>query len=182
MNALYLNTTGNNNTASGYQALYANRTGGGNAASGFNALYHNIDGHYNIADGYKAGFNLTTGSYNIDIGNEGLAAESGVIRIGTSGQQTQTFIAGIVNNSSVSGPYVVIDSITGQLGVSTTPPPAGVKTAYVPTLQKEVQRQAEEIRDLRQQVAELHDVKQQVAVLSAVLRKLQDKDQLVAQR
>jgi hypothetical protein len=126
----------------------------------------------------------------------GVAGEGGVIRIGTSGQQTETFIAGIANTTSVSGPYVVINLTTGQLGVSSTPPSAAVKTAYVPTLQKEVRRQAAEIRDLKQQVAKLRDVKQQVAevqqlkqqlkqqvaVMSAALQKLQAKDQLVAQR
>ena len=178
-NALYKNTTSTDNTASGYEALYANRSGGGNTASGFDALYHNTDGHYNIAQGYKAGYNLTTGSYNIDIGHLGVAAESGIIRIGTSGQQTQTFIAGITNNSSVTGPYVVIDSTTGQLGVTTTPPPAGVKTAYVPTLQKEVRRQAAEIRDLKQEVEELKLFNQATQI---ALQKLQSRDELMAQR
>jgi len=46
--------------------------------------------------GYCAGHNLTTGSNNIDIGNMGVTGESGVIRLGTEGQQTATFIAGIV--------------------------------------------------------------------------------------
>jgi hypothetical protein len=118
MNALYKNTTGTQNTGSGYQALYSNKTGGGNTASGLDALYRNTSGHYNIAEGYKAGFNLTTGSYNIDIGNSGVAAESGIIRIGTqvpTPLQTHTYIAGIYNNTSVSGLTVVVDS-NGQLG------------------------------------------------------------------
>jgi hypothetical protein len=116
--ALHNNTTGTQNTASGAQALYANRTGGGNTASGLDALYHNTSGHYNIAEGYKAGFNLTTGSNNIDIGNEGVAAETGVIRIGTqvpTALQTNTYIAGIYTNTAVSGLTVVVDS-NGQLG------------------------------------------------------------------
>ncbi|HSY07023.1 MAG TPA: tail fiber domain-containing protein [Steroidobacteraceae bacterium] len=118
--ALYKNTTGTQNTASGYQALYSNKTGGANTASGVDALYHNTSGHYNIAEGYKAGFNLTTGSYNIDIGNSttGVAAESGVIRIGTqvpTPLQSHTYIAGIYNNTSVSGLTVVVDP-NGQLG------------------------------------------------------------------
>jgi hypothetical protein len=45
-----------------------------------------------------------------------IAAENGVIRIGTASQQTQTFIAGI-NNSTVTGAGVVVDPATGQLGV-----------------------------------------------------------------
>ena len=112
--ALHNKTTGTQNSAAGYQALYGNKTGGGNTASGLEALYHNTDGHYNIAEGYKAGFNLTTGSYNIDIGSLGVAGESGVIRIGTSAQQTQVFIAGIDNSTVTSSAST---SAAGQLGV-----------------------------------------------------------------
>jgi endosialidase-like protein len=59
---------------------------------------------------------LTTGSNNIDIGNQGVAAESGTIRIGTTSTQTKTFIAGIYG-TSVTGSTVVVSS-TGQLGVT----------------------------------------------------------------
>lgn len=177
--ALEYNSTGQQNTATGVYALRENRGGSFNTATGVNALYTLKGGQYNIADGYQAGAALTTGSYNIDIGNLGEGADSGIIRIGTSGQQTQAFIAGITNNSSVSGPYVVIDSSTGQLGVSTTPPSAGVKTAYVPTLQKEVRQQAAEIRDLKQEVEELKLFNQATQI---ALQKLQAKDELLAQR
>jgi hypothetical protein len=172
-------STANENTALGMNALFYNRAGGGNTASGFGALASNTNGHYNIANGYRAGYNLTTGNYNIDVGNVGVAAESGAIRIGTSGQQTQTFIAGITNNSSVSGPYVVIDSTTGQLGVSTTPPSAPVKTAYVPQLLKQMGQQASEIRTLKQQVEELKAFSEKTQI---ALQKLQAKDELMARR
>jgi Chaperone of endosialidase len=114
--ALYKNTTGVQNTGSGAQALYTNTTGGGNTASGVKALYNNTVGFYNIAEGWQAGINLTTGNYNIDIGNAGVAGESATVRIGTAGQQNQTFIAGI-NNATVTGAAVVVDPMTGQLGV-----------------------------------------------------------------
>jgi hypothetical protein len=114
--ALHDNTNGAQNSASGVQAMFGNKTGSYNTASGTDALYSNTSGSTNIAEGYKAGFNLTTGSNNIDIGNVGVAAESGVMRIGTAGHQTQTFIAGI-NNSTVTGAGVVVDPSTGQLGV-----------------------------------------------------------------
>ena len=171
--------TANDNTALGTNSLSLNRGGGGNTASGYGALASNTSGHYNIADGFRAGYNLTTGSYNIDIGHLGVAAESGIIRIGTSGQQTQTFIAGIANNSSVSGPYVVINSTTGQLGVSTTPPAAAVKTAYMPKLLGEMRQQAAEIRGLKQQVEELKAFNQATQI---ALQKFQAKDELMAQR
>ena len=105
----------NENTALGMNALFSNRGGAGNTASGYGALASNKSGRYNIANGYRAGYNLTTGSYNIDIGHLGVAAESGVIRIGTSGQQTQAFIAG-VENAQVTGSAVYVTS-AGQLGV-----------------------------------------------------------------
>ena len=114
--ALYHNTTGQQNTAAGVYALHSNRSGTTNTSIGVDALYGNTSGSSNIAQGYKAGYNLTTGNYNIDIGNLGVAAESGVIRIGTAAQQVQTFIAGI-NNSTVTGAGVVVDPVSGQLGV-----------------------------------------------------------------
>ena len=95
MNALYSNTTGNDNTANGVSALFSNTTGNGNTANGFDALYYNTTGSINIALGNCAGENLTTGNNNIDIGNIGVAGESNTIRIGTAGTQTATFIAGI---------------------------------------------------------------------------------------
>lgn len=116
--ALYRNTSGQQNTALGVYALHNNTIGAYNTASGVDALYDNTSGHYNIAAGYKAGYNVTTGNYNIDIGNQGVAADSGVIRIGTqvpTPLQTNTYIAGIYTNTSVSGLTVVVDS-NGQLG------------------------------------------------------------------
>jgi len=98
------------------QALYGNKTGNFNTASGTDALYSNTTGSTNIAEGYKAAYALTTGSNNIDIGNQGVAAESGAIRIGTTSTQTATYIAGIYN-VALSGNTVVVTS-TGQLGVA----------------------------------------------------------------
>jgi len=123
--ALYLNTIGGGNTASGYQAMHNNSNGSYNTASGHLALYSNTSGTYNIGIGFHGGYAVTKGSNNIDIGNpgeatDGVAADSGVIRIGTqtpTALQSNTYIAGIFNNTSVtSGLEVVVDS-TGQLGV-----------------------------------------------------------------
>jgi hypothetical protein len=109
------NATGGDNTASGYQSLANNTSGSDNTAYGVNALVSNSTGNNNIAVGYQAGASLSTGSNNIDIGNEGDAGDAGIIRIGTTGTQTETFIAGIVN-SKLTGNEVVITS-SGQLGV-----------------------------------------------------------------
>ena len=113
--ALFSNTTGLSNTANGYQALYLNTTGGSNTATGVQALFRTTGGG-NIALGFQAGVNLTTGNNNIDIGNAGVAAESGKIRIGTQGTHNSTFIAGI-SGVAVTGPHVVV-SANGKLGVA----------------------------------------------------------------
>jgi hypothetical protein len=118
-NALALNTTGGFNVANGGFALFSNTTGINNVAEGFDALFNNTTGSSNIAIGPGAGVNLTTGSNNIDIGNEGVAGESGVIRIGNSDRvsgQTATFIAGIRETPLAVGVAVGITP-DGQLGV-----------------------------------------------------------------
>ena len=114
--ALYSNTTGSGNVANGNASLYSNTTGSGNVANGVDALVNNTTGESNIALGDSAGFNLTTGDFNIDIGNAGVAAESSTIRIGTSGDQTRTFIAGITG-VAVAGAAVKVNA-NGQLGVA----------------------------------------------------------------
>jgi hypothetical protein len=111
--ALY-NTTGDGSTATGFQALFSNTSGISNTANGNGALLENTTGSYNIALGYNAGTNLTTGDLNIDIGNAGVTDESGTIRIGTAGNQTATFIAGI-SGTPVVGDTVIVDA-NGQLG------------------------------------------------------------------
>jgi hypothetical protein len=116
LQALYSNTTGNFNTANGIQALLLNTTGSHNAAIGIHALDSNTTGSNNIALGHLAGENLTTGINNIDIGSGGVAGESGRIRIGTTGFQLATFIAGI-RGTAVTGAAVVVNS-SGQLGVA----------------------------------------------------------------
>jgi hypothetical protein len=117
--ALY-NNNGHSNTASGYEALESNTSGIQNTATGVHALAFNTTGSNNIAEGWRSGYNLTTGSYNIDIGSPGVAAESGVIRIGTitgtTSTQSATYVAGIYGvKTATAGTAVFIDS-SGQLG------------------------------------------------------------------
>jgi hypothetical protein len=191
--ALYYNTTGSYNVASGYQALFKNKVGGQNTAYGANALnatntgfntgigyealYKNVSGKYNIAVGWEAGSALTTGSNNIDIGNVGVAGESDTIRIGTA-TQTTVYIPGISINTSVNGSYVVVDS-NGQLGTTSTPPSAALKSAYTPRLHQEMQQQAAQIRELQEQLSELKTLNQ---IVQVALHNLQAQNDLVAQR
>ena len=110
--ALAQDRFGNNNTANGYVAL-GGESGNNNTAVGAWAL-NSTTGDNNIALGFRAGYSLTTGNQNIDIGNLGVAGESGTIRIG-SAAQTRTFIAGI-SGQAVSGSPVYVNA-GGQLGV-----------------------------------------------------------------
>jgi hypothetical protein len=131
--ALFGNTSGDGNTATGafassqdngsYNAAYGYRASGAGSKSGTSSYNTSIgayalqsnNGNYNTALGYEAGINLTTGSNNIDIGHNGVAGDSAVIRIGTAGTQTTAYIAGI-ENSTVTGSAVYVTS-SGQLGV-----------------------------------------------------------------
>jgi hypothetical protein len=116
--AMASNSTGANNTATGVAALMFNSTGSDNTAIGGSALGSaSFAGSSNIAIGEIAGDKLTSGDDNIDIGNEGVAGEANTIRIGTTGMQTSTFIAGISNTPmhKSSARAVLIDS-SGQLG------------------------------------------------------------------
>jgi endosialidase-like protein len=112
--ALYSNIYGNDNTANGVRALSINRFGSNNTANGYQALF-GTTGSFNIGLGFNAGVNLAAGNDNIDIGNSGVAGEAGIIRIGTVGTQTSTFIAGISGATVAGGVGVIIDA-NGHLG------------------------------------------------------------------
>jgi BclA C-terminal domain len=129
--ALLLNTSGEANTADGALALIFNSTGSDNAAFGDRALEHNTTGSNNIAVGSAAGFNLTSGDNNIDIGNEGVAGESGIIRIGDHAIHDSVFLAGIgPMDPDAPTEVVLVDPDTGQLGsaLASTLPPTGLPT------------------------------------------------------
>ena len=117
--ALLNSSIGYNNTANGVSALALNTTGRYNTAIGIDALVGNTTGDGNIAIGNNAGANLTTGSNNIEIGSKGMGGENNTIRLGTSGTQKKTFIAGITGVTVVDGVSVVVNS-NGQLGVVTS--------------------------------------------------------------
>src|SRR5207248_8655357 len=89
--------------------------GNRNTSVGVDSMVNN-SGNVNIALGRLAGVNLTTGDFNIEIGNAGVAAEARTIRIGTTGTQTKTFVAGI-NGAAVTGAAVKVNA-AGQLGTA----------------------------------------------------------------
>src|SRR5204863_628745 len=122
--ALVVNTIGNNNTAIGHGSLYSNTTGSNNIANGYSALQFNTTGSNNIAFGLQAGVNLTTSSNNIDISSAGVADDAGMIRLGTTGTHTATFVAGIYNVSEGGTIKPVYINSTGRLG---TQPPASAR-------------------------------------------------------
>jgi trimeric autotransporter adhesin len=74
--ALFSNTTGANNTASGSGALFLNTTASGNTATGYATLYENSTGASNTAIGFQALLNSTTASNNTATGANALAANT----------------------------------------------------------------------------------------------------------
>ena len=69
---LQANSTGNNNTATGYEALFNSTTGIGNLAGGASSLFSNTTGNYNVAAGVNALYNNTTGVNNVALGYEAM--------------------------------------------------------------------------------------------------------------
>lgn len=118
-------TGGYDNNGYGANSLNGlNSTGNDNNAFGRNALLSVTSGSFNIGIGgnNQNGGALTTGSENIDIGNNGLTNDSGITRIGTPGNQTLAYIAGVVipsggmSASNLTGtlPYSVFSAISGS--------------------------------------------------------------------
>jgi hypothetical protein len=76
VDALNLNTTGTDNTASGMRALASNTFGNFNTASGSDALKANTNGYSNTASGARALTSNTTGGFNTANGNAALFANT----------------------------------------------------------------------------------------------------------
>lgn len=109
------NTSGGSNNAFGDSAMQTNSTGSSNTAIGDFALGNMVTGSNNTAIGASAGLGILL-SNNIDIGNQGTAADSGVIRIGDV-NQNKFFASGVrgVTTGAADAVGVMIDS-SGQLG------------------------------------------------------------------
>src|SRR5438874_599904 len=111
---------GDDNVAVGANALSSAKFVTGSTAVGEGALVNSVSSG-NTALGILAGSNLTIGSFNTYIDNQGVAGDSGTIRIGTAGTQKFTFVAGIYNENEGGTIKPVYVNSNGQLG---TQPPA----------------------------------------------------------
>jgi hypothetical protein len=91
--ALFNNTEGGGNTANGAAALFSNTTGGGNTAVGAGALFSNSTGVGNTAMGLNALSASTQGSNNTALGAAALLSNA------TGGNNTAIGIAALSGNT-----------------------------------------------------------------------------------
>jgi hypothetical protein len=144
--ALGSNTTGNGNVATGFLSLFTNMEGMNNVATGNRALFSNTTGNSNVAIGPEAGSNLTSGSNNVAIANNGVAGESGTIRIGTDGTQTAAFIAGVSGTQIPGKTRVLRINADGQLGTAKQKGGGAALASTVERLQRQVRRLREQVK------------------------------------
>ena len=111
---------GSYNTATGAHALSApnlagHQNGDRNTATGAGALGYTTTGSDNTGIGAGAGGNWTTGDDNIALGRgaDGVAEETGTIRIGGENLQTQTFIEGINGHNASAAVCIDADDRLG---------------------------------------------------------------------
>ncbi|MGP8202034.1 MAG: tail fiber domain-containing protein [Limisphaerales bacterium] len=106
---------GTENVGIGASAL-SQSSGNANTAIGYQAMSGNNTGNANIALGVSAGSQLTTGNHNICIGNSGVAGDTGTIRIGDQNTYS-ALIAGIYGNNIANAIPVYVGS-SGSLGTA----------------------------------------------------------------
>jgi hypothetical protein len=118
--ALLSDTAGSYNVATGANALDWNSTGIDNTAVGDSALANERTGNANLALGAGAGVSYSGAeSFNVVIANNGVTGDNNVMRLGATGVQTKTFVAGIHGVTSSSGIPVYVNTL-GQLGTATS--------------------------------------------------------------
>jgi hypothetical protein len=115
--ALTTNSNSDHSVAIGESALY-NSFNGNNTAVGYRALYA-TSGSNNTALGYLAGSAVGIGLNNVHIANTGLIGDFGVMRLGTAGSQTTTYVSGVRGVTVATGIPVIIGT-DGQLGTTTS--------------------------------------------------------------
>lgn len=118
-NGLEANTTGTNDTATGYFALFNNTTGVGNTANGVSASQLNTTGNYNTAIGYGALVSSVSGSNNVAVGANSLANNtvSNNTAVGVNALNANTTFTNI---SALGSNAAVTASNQVQLGDSAT--------------------------------------------------------------
>jgi hypothetical protein len=105
-NALSNNTTGEQNTASGDSALAVNTTGSDNTANGAQALFLNTTGFQNTAIGFSALVNNSTGSANAAIG-------AGALAFNNAGNNNTAVGINALNSNTTSSNNVAIGGLAG---------------------------------------------------------------------
>lgn len=114
-------TTGNRNSVLGNIAGDSLTSGSDNVLLGTDSAGNLVTGSSNIIAGSSAGINYTTNeSNNIILGNPGVVADSGAIRIGTFGTHTSAFVQGIT--TVIPGSSIVTVAANGQLGITGAAP------------------------------------------------------------
>ncbi len=123
-------TTGNRNSVLGNIAGDSLTSGSDNVLLGTDSGGNLVTGSSNIIAGSSAGINYTTNeSNNIILGNPGVVADSGAIRIGTLGTHTSAYLQGIT--SVIPGSNLVTVDANGQLGISSGSGPLNTLTGNV---------------------------------------------------
>ncbi len=115
--ALTTNSNSDYSVAVGESALYSSFNGN-NTAVGYRALYATT-GSNNTALGHLAGSAVGIGLNNVHIANTGLVGDFGVMRLGTAGSQTTTYVSGVRGVTVPTGIPVIIGT-DGQLGTTTS--------------------------------------------------------------
>jgi hypothetical protein len=111
---LVLAGTASANCAYGYESLASSVSGSFNCAFGYESLLDCL-GSNNIAIGSVAGGNYTgTESSNVLLNHAGVLGESNVMRLGTAGSQTSSYVSGITGVTVAASSPVGVNS-SGQL-------------------------------------------------------------------
>jgi hypothetical protein len=116
--ALFGISTGEDDTAIGYQALYDYTGGdGGNTAVGSSALHDNTTGYSNVGIGFDCLYGNTTGHSNVAIGVNALVANTtGVLNVAVGDTAMQAHTSGGGNVAIGPGAFSV--ATTGDYNVA----------------------------------------------------------------
>ena len=110
--ALQFDTTGTENTATGAFALQLNHTGDNNTATGVEALLYNSTGEDNTATGVDALYSNTTGNANTAAGLEALSHNTSGDNNTATGLQTLRNNTTSADNTA-SGAFALLSNTTG---------------------------------------------------------------------